>query len=44
LLFGSLAVQTKALPEGCLPMACLHEFRDLIPFVNQLVEVELTEK
>ena len=44
LLFGSLAVQTKALPEGCLPMACLHEFRDLIPFVNQLVEVELAEK
>ena len=44
LLFGSLAVQSKALPEGCLPMACLHEFRDLIPFVNQLVEVELAEK
>jgi DNA-binding transcriptional MerR regulator len=44
LLFGSLAVQAKELPEGCLPMACLHEFRDLIPFVNQLVEVELAEK
>ena len=44
LLFGQLAVQTKALPEGCMPVACLHEFRDLIPFVNQLVEVELAEK
>ncbi|RZK24522.1 MAG: MerR family transcriptional regulator [Hymenobacter sp.] len=44
LLFGPLAVQAKTLPEGCLPMACLHEFRDLIPFVNQLVEVEVTEK
>ncbi|RYE90991.1 MAG: hypothetical protein EOO37_01535, partial [Cytophagaceae bacterium] len=44
LLFGPLAVQTKTLPDGCLPMACLHEFRDLIPFINQLVEVELAEK
>jgi DNA-binding transcriptional MerR regulator len=44
LLFGTLAVQAKTLPEGCMPMACLHEFRDLIPFVNQLVEVEATEK
>ena len=44
LLFGPLAVQAKVLPEGCLPMACLHEFRDLIPFVNQLVEVEIVEK
>ena len=44
LLFGALAVQAKALPTGCLPMACLHEFRDLIPFVSQLVEVDLVEK
>ena len=35
LLFGSLAVQAAELPEGCQPLACLHEFRDLIPFVNQ---------
>ena len=44
LLFGPLAVQAKSLPDGCLPMMCLHEFRDLIPFVNQLVEVEVAEK
>jgi DNA-binding transcriptional MerR regulator len=44
LLFGTLAVQAKKLPEGCLPMACLHEFRDLIPVINQVVEAELTEK
>jgi DNA-binding transcriptional MerR regulator len=44
ILFGSLAVQTPTLPEGCLPLACLHEFRDLIPFINQPVEGELTEK
>jgi DNA-binding transcriptional MerR regulator len=44
LLFGTLAVQAKQLPEGCLPMACLHEFRDLIPVINQMVEAELTEK
>jgi methanogenic corrinoid protein MtbC1 len=44
LLFGTLAVQAKQLPEGCMPMACLHEFRDLIPVINQIVEVELTEK
>lgn len=40
-LFGALAVQAAGLPEGCLPLACLHEFRDLIPFVNQSVEGEL---
>ena len=44
LLFGALAVQTAGLPEGCLPLACLHEFRDLIPFVNQRVEEEVAEK
>jgi hypothetical protein len=44
LLFGTLAVQTKKLPEGCLPMTCLHEFRDLIPVINQVVAGELTEK
>lgn len=44
MLFGSLAVQTPALPEGCLPLACLHEFRDLIPFVNQGVSPEVAEK
>ena len=44
MLFGTLAVQTPALPEGCLPLACLHEFRDLIPFVNQGVIVEAVEK
>lgn len=44
ILFGSLAVQTPALPEGCMPLACLHEFRDLIPFVNQGVEPEVIEK
>ena len=44
LLFGALAVQANALPEGCLPMACLHEFRDLIPFVNQVVASERVEK
>lgn len=44
LLFGAMAVQTTGLPEGCLPLACLHEFRDLIPFVNQQVEPELIER
>jgi len=44
LLFGTQAVQAKKLPEGCLPMACLHEFRNLIPVINQVVEAELTEK
>jgi len=44
LLFGTLAVQAKKLPEGCMPMACLHEFRDLIPVINQAVVEELTEK
>jgi len=44
LLFGTLAVQAKSLPEGCLPMACLHEFRDLIPIANQIVETNLIEK
>ncbi len=44
MLFGSLAVQAEGLPEGCLPLACLHEFRDLIPFVNQRVEGEVIEK
>jgi hypothetical protein len=43
-LFGSLAVQTSALPEGCMPLACLHEFRDLIPFVNQGLNSEVIEK
>nr|WP_255554967.1 MerR family transcriptional regulator [Hymenobacter sp. BT559] len=43
-LFGSMAVQATGLPDGCLPLACLHEFRDLIPFVNQPVEGELIEK
>ncbi|WP_191906504.1 MerR family transcriptional regulator [Hymenobacter baengnokdamensis] len=42
-LYGSLAVQTQALPDGCLPLACLAEFRDLIPLVNQPIEGELTE-
>ena len=44
MLFGTLAVQTTGLPEGCLPLACLHEFRDLIPYVNQHVEEEVAEK
>lgn len=44
MLFGALAVQTAGLPEGCLPLACLHEFRDLIPFVNQPVGTELAER
>ena len=44
MLFGSLAVQATGLPEGCLPLACLHEFRDLIPFVNQPVTSELVER
>jgi hypothetical protein len=44
LLFGTLAVQAKKLPEGCMPMACLHEFRDLISVINQAVVEELTEK
>jgi len=44
MLFGALAVQTTGLPEGCLPLACLHEFRDLIPYVNQRVEEEVAEK
>ncbi|MVN78071.1 MerR family transcriptional regulator [Hymenobacter sp. HMF4947] len=43
LLFGGLAVQATGLPEGCLQTACLHEFRDLIPFVNQEVGRELVE-
>lgn len=43
LLFGRLAVQAAGLPEGCLQTACLHEFRDLIPFVNQGVGRELVE-
>ena len=34
-LFGALAVQATGLPEGVLQTACLHEFRDLIPFVSQ---------
>ena len=41
-LFGPLAVQATGLPEGVLQTACLHEFRDLIPFVNQEFEVSLT--
>jgi DNA-binding transcriptional MerR regulator len=44
LLFGNMAIQANSLPEGCLPMACLYEFRDLIPFVNQRVEGEIVEK
>jgi DNA-binding transcriptional MerR regulator len=44
LLFGALAVQATSLPEGCLQLNCLHEFRDLIPFVNQELTPELTEK
>ncbi|WP_223651219.1 MerR family transcriptional regulator [Hymenobacter psoromatis] len=44
ILFGPLAVQAAGLPEGCQPLACLHEFRDLIPFVNQRVEAHVTEK
>ena len=42
-LFGGLAVQATGLPEGCLQTACLHEFRDLIPFVNQVIKQELVE-
>ena len=44
LLFGTLAVQAGSLPEGCHQLACLHEFRDLIPFVNQRVEWKALEK
>jgi len=44
MLFGALAVQTTGLPEGCLPLACLHEFRDLIPYINQRVKAEVAEK
>lgn len=44
LLFGSLVMQAKSLPKGCLPMACLHEFRDLIPFINQVVEPIVIER
>jgi DNA-binding transcriptional MerR regulator len=43
LLFGSLAVQATGLPEGVMQLACLHEFRDLIPFVNQEVEASVAE-
>ena len=43
ILFGSLAVQAAGLPAGCQPLACLHEFRDLIPFVNQRIGSELAE-
>ena len=42
-LFGNLAVQTTGLPEGVLQTACLHEFRDLIPFVNQEIESSVVE-
>ena len=44
LLFGTLAGQVAGLPEGCLQTDCLHEFRDLIPFVNQELGPELVEK
>jgi DNA-binding transcriptional MerR regulator len=44
LLFGNMAIQANSLPDGCLPMACLYEFRDLIPFVNQRVESSIAEK
>ncbi|MGI4832749.1 MAG: MerR family transcriptional regulator [Janthinobacterium lividum] len=42
-LFGALAVQATGLPVGVLPLACLHEFRDLIPFVNQELEASVAE-
>ena len=42
-LFGTLAVQAAGLPEGVLQLACLHEFRDLIPFVNQELEAKVAE-
>lgn len=42
-LFGVLAVQATSLPEGVMQLACLHEFRDLIPFVNQEIEASVTE-
>ncbi|MGI4875243.1 MAG: MerR family transcriptional regulator [Janthinobacterium lividum] len=38
LLFGALAVQAGGMPEGCHQLACLHEFRDLILFINQRIE------
>jgi len=44
LLFGALAVQATGLPEGCLQLNCLHEFRDLIPFVSQDLTPESVEK
>jgi len=36
-LFGELALQAPPLPTGCHALACLHEFRDLIPAVGQRI-------